>query len=514
MLVSPPRSGSLAGTLVLVLLLSCALAVSAVVLPASHDWTNLNYVKQLELTGSTSHSTVIVSVKPEAKLDSSLSALPYYFLVPANEVRTISWSRLTVKIAPDSPLASSPQYKVGLRPVLELLDLGSLDSDLDTHVFRTDVPSHVLGAEGITLTLELALNHATQPLPAEVKQTDPQLLLWHGDASIRSPYPTVAGSVKVKAPSPKIASYQPVDLATKSGSIVTYGPFSDLKPFDPATGIQQGSLHFQSDLPQASIVSLHRTAEISHWGDALSIEDRVLIRNTGPRLKGHFSRIEHQMAAFYKRGSANALSTFNMLLPSGARDPYFIDQIGNVSTSRFRPSGADPALLSNLQAAPQPQRLSLLELQPRFPLLGGWNYTFSVGFNVPLSSGGWGRKIPGLANEYVVAVPLFTAMKDVAVDSVVTSILLPEGSRNVQVELPFPMDDLQHGLTHTYLDTVGRPTITLAKRRCSSEHALHVYVRYTVALRGHLQKVLAVASISLLLFAGAGALRRADTRIR
>lgn len=483
---------------------------SAIALPNSADWTISNYLKHIDLAGSTSVTSTTVSIKSSSP--STSGSIPYYFLLSADEAQALSWSRLTVKPPLDSAYAKGSETKGGMRPVIPLTPLGVVDGDATTHIFEALIPTNLLGEEGATLTLETTLNHITSPLPAQVKQTDPSSFLWTGDAAPRSPYPITSGRIKVKAPSPKILSFSP-DTATKGGSIVTFGPFSNLPPNSPP---KQGSVHFVSDKPRATIVSLDRVAEISHWGDALSIQDRILLRNSGPNLKGHFSRIEHQMASFYNKGSGSTLSSVSLTLPPGAKDPWFIDQIGNVSTSRFRPSPPNPELLQSLSGLPTSaglaSKMSSLELQPRFPLLGGWNYSFSIGYTLPLSLGGWTKNLGG--NEYVTAVPLFTPMADVAVDLVRTTIVLPEGATGVSLDLPYEVDSLQHTLSKTYLDTIGRRTVIIEKQGCSSHHAQLVYVKYNLSGRANMIKVAAVAGVTALLLGATGLLQRVETKIR
>lgn len=506
--------------LLFTLLAACLPLVYAAALPNPDEWTNTNYFKQIDLAGSTSYTLTTLNVKPKssnstAASGTSASTLPYHFLLSAHEAQHLSWSRLTVKPALDSELASTSELKGGARPVISLQRLGEVDGDAYKSVlFEAQIPTTVLGADGATLSLETALNHITLPLPSTVKQTDPQLFLWSGDAAVRSPYTTENARIKVKAASPNILSFTPSD-ATKSGSIVTYGPFENVAAFVANTATDQGTVHFQADTPRATIVSLDRTAEISHWGDALSITDRILLRNSGPTLKGHFSRIEHQMASFYKRGAGSALSSLSFTLPAGVKDAWFIDQIGNVSTSRFRASKPNAELVTLSTGVPTSQavasKMSLLELQPRFPLLGGWNYTFSIGYTLALSTG-WTKRIAG-THEYVTAVPLFTPLKDVAADCVSTTIVLPERSTRISIQLPFDMDTVDHSITKTYLDTIGRPALKVHKQNCSPHHAQLVYVKYTLSHTANMSKVAAVAAVTALLFLATAVLQRVQTNI-
>ena len=67
----------------------------------------------------------------------------------------------------------------------------------------------------------------------------------------------------------------------------------------------------------------------------------------------------------------------------------------------------------------------MLEIKPRYPVLGGWSYSFVVGYDMPLEDAlkvaSDGRKI--------LAVPFFTGLRDLVVDEVELRIVLPEGAR-------------------------------------------------------------------------------------
>jgi dolichyl-diphosphooligosaccharide---protein glycosyltransferase subunit 1 (ribophorin I) len=98
-----------------------------------------------------------------------------------------------------------------------------------------------------------------------------------------------------------------------------------------------------------------------------------------------------------------------MSLRHGARDAYYVDTIGNVSTSRFRPArgGVD----------------ANLEVLPRFPVYGGWNYTFSIGWNVDLST-----VSKHTSTERVLRVPFLEGPQNVQYKEFVLNIILPEGA--------------------------------------------------------------------------------------
>ena len=144
------------------------------------------------------------------------------------------------------------------------------------------------------------------------------------------------------------------------------------------------------------------------------------------RLKGHFSRLAHQQSRFHAGTPAQVFTNLALRLPPTAHSPYYYDTIGNVSTSHFR-QGSTPAtaaLSSKVRTSPRTVD-GVLELKPRYPLLGGWNYTFTIGYDMPLGDAlrveSNGRKVLG--------VPFLTAVRDMIVDDAELHVVLPEGAR-------------------------------------------------------------------------------------
>ena len=68
---------------------------------------------------------------------------------------------------------------------------------------------------------------------------------------------------------------------------------------------------------------------------------------------------------------------------------------------------------------------SILEVKPRYPLLGGWNYTFTLGWDVDLAYAGAYNKSSG---EYMVEVPVMIAIPGAVVDNLEVKVVLPEGA--------------------------------------------------------------------------------------
>lgn len=66
----------------------------------------------------------------------------------------------------------------------------------------------------------------------------------------------------------------------------------------------------------------------------------------------------------------------------------------------------------------------MLELQPRYPLLGGWEFEFTVGWDLDLRK--WLKDLQG--DRKVLAVPYLTGLKGVVVEDARLIVTLPEGA--------------------------------------------------------------------------------------
>jgi oligosaccharyltransferase complex subunit alpha (ribophorin I) len=108
------------------------------------------------------------------------------------------------------------------------------------------------------------------------------------------------------------------------------------------------------------------------------------------------------------------------LIP-GAKDAYFTDEIGNVSTSRFR---SNP-------------REANLELKPRYPVFGGWNYSFVVGWNHDLKAF---LRVDNHGEGFVLKIPFLEGPKEtVTYEELEVTVVLPEGSTYVSSFFSLPL---------------------------------------------------------------------------
>lgn len=191
-------------------------------------------------------------------------------------------------------------------------------------------------------------------------------------------------------------------------------------------------------------------------------------------------------------------------LKPGSVDPYFTDDIGNVSTSRFRPNNV---------------REASLELKPRYPLFGGWKYSFRIGWNNALSSSL--RKLKTPVDTYILSVPLIEGPKlqeGIQYERLEFSVLLPEGATNVKYQTyggtGVPTLHAEYSLHKTFMDTLGRTKLQLSAINVVDESRdVTVLVTYEYPFAAAFRKPLTIFAGAVVVFVVAWAISTVDTSI-
>ena len=154
----------------------------------------------------------------------------------------------------------------------------------------------------------------------------------------------------------------------------------------------------------------------------------------------------------------SSVKAFKTILPAAARDVYYRDDIGNISTS-------------NMYVRHDSVELTL---RPRFPLFGGWKTRYVIGYNLPSY-----EYLFSEGNHYALKMRLLDHVFDtLVVDELVVKIILPEGASDIKLTTPYPVQELPRTLHFTYLDITGRPVITLTKKNLVENHIQDFVVEY------------------------------------
>ncbi|KAF1848273.1 oligosaccharyltransferase alpha subunit [Cucurbitaria berberidis CBS 394.84] len=382
------------------------------------------------------------------------------------------------------------------------VEVVGIDTDSSTEFYLIHLPQPLAPNAQQTLTISYSVLSTLKPVPAELAQSAKQYLQYTFSAYAPSAYVTEKQKTKVKFPNSDVPDYTtlPADLNAeqkvdpqKQGSTFTYGLYDNV----PAGAQQSVSVRYEFTKPVTHATLLERDLEVSHWGGNLASEERYWLVNQGAGLKNHFSRVEWQKQS-YMNPPTFALKGLNLPLAPGAVDPYFTDDIGNVSTSKFRPG----------------KKEALLELKPRYPVFGTWKYSFRVGWNADLSS--YLRKL-STGETYVLKVPFLEgprSFEGISYARVNLRVILPEGAKNVKFSTTVPLVDNSTSLHKTFMDTLGRTTLSLTAINLVDEFRdRDLIVTYDYPWTAGYRKPIVITLGLFALFATAWVLGSIDTSI-
>ncbi|KZF22341.1 hypothetical protein L228DRAFT_230743 [Xylona heveae TC161] len=373
------------------------------------------------------------------------------------------------------------------------------DTYSPTQFFRVRLPEPLKPSTRLTLAISYTVLDALQPLPATIEQTDKQYLQYTFNAYSSSVYPTQKQMTKLKLPTSDVPDYTVLpgednkEFPEKQGSSFTYGPFGSV----PAGAAEPVSVRYEFTKPLIHATLLERDIEVSHWGGNLATEERYWLVNNAAQLSKNFNRVTWQATQYYSPPTA-ALKMLTVPLRAGSEDAYFTDDIGNVSTSRFRSNS----------------RESLLELRPRYPMFGGWKYSFRIGWNGNLAK--YVRKLSA-GDTYVLKVPFLEGPKQnegIEYERVEVKVILPEGAKNVKYETSIPVSSVEQSLHRTFMDTLGRTTLAFtALNVVDQARSEDLIITYDYPFTAGLRKPLTLVFGMLAVFTIAWALGQLDTSI-
>ncbi|KAK3822688.1 MAG: Ribophorin I [Benniella sp.] len=363
--------------------------------------------------------------------------------------------------------------------------------DQEYQFFKVKLSPPLPPGEKMQITIKSSFTGIVRPFPTHAAQDERQRFLYFGNAFALTAYSSDKQKTTVVVPNSnlEVVTYpEETELAVKNNQI-TLGPYKDV------AGLEHGVFEVQYELVGAvpHVNHLRRDIEISQWGNNLAVEEHYKFENKGAHLKGHFSRIDYQRNPMSAR-DGNAVLAFQMPIPKLARDIYYRDEIGNISTSSLTHQ-SDHVVLT---------------LAPRFPIFGGWKTTFYTGYNVPLD--GYLRRVPD-SDKYILKVPVIVPLKDTSYDEIDIRVVLPEGAKKARVHMPYEVDFIGQSTTKTYMDSAGRYTITIEAKNLIEEHGRDMFIEYELPMAAYFTKPLAASAMLMAIFASSMVLNRLDFKI-
>jgi oligosaccharyltransferase complex subunit alpha (ribophorin I) len=265
----------------------------------------------------------------------------------------------------------------------------------------------------VELDVETVYPHTLEAYPTEITQAEKQFVRFTGNAYFFTPYTSTIQTTKFTLATNAVESYSktPKPVA-QTDNTITYGQYEEVAPFTEV----DVAMHFENNRPFLAVTELIRTIEISHWGN-IAVEESVDIRHSGASLKGSFSRFDYQR----NQDGVSSVKSFKTILPPSARDVYYRDEIGNISTSHLK----------------EGDEFVEVELRPRFPLFGGWKTHYILGYNVPSY-----QYLYSSGDQFVLKMRMLDHIYDDQVIEYMTlNVILPEGATHIKMVAPFAIEE-------------------------------------------------------------------------
>ena len=314
------------------------------------------------------------------------------------------------------------------------------------------------------------------PLPATIGQNDLQSSMFAVSRVFVSAYETTKQTTAVLIPG-KPHKMIPAEGFSQDGSRLTHSSTNV-----PRLTNDIVKMHFDHSVPYLKLASASRLIELSHWANNLAVEDHYDLRHQGAQLEKPFSRVDFSRAK-YSGMKYPVVESLRFRLPADANNIYYRDVIGNISTSRVMRK------INEIE----------FEVSPRFPLHGGWKTSWFQGYNEPLSS-----SLKRLGSRYALNVQFFSfpVGADLTADEFQMEVVLPEGAKNIKVDVPFPVDSITEAKHYSYLDTTGRPKIVIRARNVVPDNQVDIQIGYDFSSLNLLQEpvILIVAMAAVFLF--------------
>lgn len=384
-------------------------------------WENVKYDRIIDLTKSYSKEQIELEIK---NIDSKPNS-EYFFAVPA-----YAFDKLSVFAF------FSKSTKVTLQTSL-IDDTTTVNNEPLVKYIKVALPQPIAPKQSYKLSVNLVVTDSLEPYPRKIELTDEQFLLLKTNKLPISAYQTLQSQLSISG----ISDGKELELEGKENQYkgvvkdqkLTFTFDEEVTPFK----FTVLNLLYRHNLPLPKVTSLQRGIWLSHWADTLQFEEFYKLTNKAAQLKNGFSRKDYMVnRQMIKQTSAFAAGEIRLLEDS--TDVYYTDLVGNVSTSK--------------------EMSDRIYIRPRYPVFGGWNYNFTIGWTNVLSK----HLHQSGSDEYILSVPLINGIVDASYDEVEISFYLPEGSKLLDIVSPIPYESKTEGNELSYFDlSDGHTKVTL-----------------------------------------------------
>jgi oligosaccharyltransferase complex subunit alpha (ribophorin I) len=315
--------------------------------------------------------------------------------------------------------------------------------------FRSEPMNHE--EERILIVTEYYTNQY-ELLPKKITLLEDQYVVFQNTQNYISFYNTLTQKTKVKLPvnKSKVISYTKENAVIDAEKIY-YRHEESVKPFS----VLFFKAHYECNFSLVVFNNVEKVHWVSHWGN-IAVEEKYQIENIGAKLVGEFGRVDYDDEG--TKGGKNALRALYSKLPLRANNLWYRDEIGNVSSSRAFRDWDDVKL----------------DLELRFPLLGGWKSNYNVGYSLP-------TKFHVNVNDEDLNLLNLTyglGYDDILAKNYTYTIVLPEHADVAKINLNIDSSNykITYDKTYSFLDLFGRTTVIITMNNVFDIHRVPIEV--------------------------------------
>lgn len=367
--------------------------------------------------------------------------------------------------------------------------------DDDILYYTIALPYPISPGSEFSLSLSAIITKQLVPYPENIPMEKEQVLKVTTNVYPLSPYDTDTYSVALLSVTDfHELPHEDLPYSLIKGDIVSNNILYEATEKIPSDTVFDFSFTFSRNAPLTYVNYLKRDLWISHWSSALQLEEYYEITNHGAKLDKGFSRAKYfneKLAARQHHAITALRIPFDKSKTIQDQSIYFVDKVGNVSTSQYYNDE--------------------LVLRPRFPLFGGWNYNFTIGWNYDLK-----QFLRQGNDEYILSAHILDGIRDTTYGKIDFSIYLPEGAELIDYSLPFSASEPEISNEYSYLDIEnGHTKISFEFENIVDEMKnLELILRYRYSTYNVIQKPLLAAFYLFLALMGLYVLKKIDLSIK
>ena len=424
-------------------------------------WENVDYKRTIDVSNAYISETIEITIRNIAT-------------EPVTEYFTAFESEIFGKVSFFSAYFTDQAIFLNSQLLANSTMVAGDDGENDIRYGIIQFPNAIFPQEEISFVIKSFYNTVGIPYPEHVGMSEEQHLLWETNRLPISAYDTKKASLTLIGSSSFEEFHPPTDaslLGKASSNSFEFGPWEGIPRF---SANERLAVVYSHNAPLNQVVNLRRDIWLSHWASTVQFEEYYELTNKAAKLTKGFSRLElMKQIQSQNMGQTHFVTVLDMLLPEGATDHYFTDLVGLVSTSHAERDH--------------------FFIRPRFPIFGGWNYNFTIGWTNQLSDF---LHISSSSDEkYIASIPILNGPPDTVYDNVELSVFLPEGARIFDIDSPVPFTNVSVETQKSYFDlNKGHVKLTFNYRNLITQVANgQVLIKYDYSKNSFFKKPLSIA---------------------